>query len=221
MATRTPSQRPPNTVYGAHRDETIIVLGNSASLRGMDHAIFDEFTTIGVNRILRTYEPVYLFVVDQSVIRDEFERMNESDCIKLIWPNAMSSKMKKLYRGPWISTGPMVGEKCGGDPTSTDGPLCIPPAGNSSYEAAHLAMRMGASRIAFAGVDMYWPPGKDTHFFGSGHKAGCKLPKADENIEAFARMKQLYSHIGVEMCSVSPWDTPFRRRMGYVPLEEL
>lgn len=206
---------PPESVYGRHAGETIIVIGNSASLSGMDLQVFDGYTTIGLNRLLRVYRPIYLMVVDQSVLRAEHARMSEAsgDVQMLIYPLAMTSTMLRLYAGPWISTGPM-NSTC--DPTALRGPIHICTRGNSAYEAVQIAYRMGAKRILLAGVDMYWPPGKDSHFFGSGAKEGCTLMQEDAIRKDFLRLKGLYAALGVEMCSISPWKTRFRDMMGYI-----
>jgi len=216
MSVKNPNN--PTQIYGRHKDETIIVLGNSASLNGMDLDEFDCFTTLGVNRILRMYEPTYVMVVDHSVIRAEAKRLSKFEGDVLIFPGSMSSAMKSLYKGPWISTGLMTSNA---DPCAKKGPLQIPQRGNSAYEAAQIAMRMGASRIALAGVDLYWPPGKDTHFFGSGKKEGCSLCMEENLISDFANLKKSYGYMGIEIVSISPWKTPFRDRIGYIPIEEL
>jgi hypothetical protein len=216
---RTTDGAPPETVYGQHVGETIVVIGNSSSLNGMDLELLDSFTTIGLNRILRIYDPIYLMIVDNSVMRDEAQRLAEFSGILLAYPGVMSSKNRRIFSGPWVSTGKMTGQ-C--DPCAKKGPIHIcRSGGNSAYEAAQIAYRMGAKRIALAGIDMYWPPGQDSHFFGSGSKAGCKLHKPEDKIADFGRLKDQYAQGGVEMFSISPWDTPFRKRMGYIDVVNL
>jgi len=193
-------------------------MGNSASLDEMDLDEFDGFTTIGVNRILRLYEPTYVMIVDGSVIQQEYSRLGAYRGKVLLYPGAMNTRMQQLYPGPWISTGYMSGTA---DVCSKKGDIHIPSRGNSAYEAAHIAMRMGAKRIAFAGVDMYYPPLKKTHFFGMGAKEGCSMSKVEEIINCFAEMKRSYKCMGIDVVSVSPWNTPLRQRLGYIPLSEL
>jgi len=206
-------------LYGRHAGETIIVVGNSSSLNEQNLDLMDAFTTLGLNRILAFYEPTYYMAVDQSVMRDEHERINETTATRLFYHGLMNSKNRILCPGPWVSTGPMTGQA---DPRAKTGPIHIcRGGGNSAYEAVQIAMRMGAVRIALAGVDMYWPPGHPSHCFGSGAAVGCKLPYPDKKIEDFALLKKQYARGGIEMCSVSPWDTPFRKVMGYTPLEDL
>lgn len=216
------NSKKPNDIaqlYGKHKDETIVVIGNSSSLNEMDLTLLDSFTTIGLNRILRAYEPIYLMVVDTSVIYVEAPRMNDSESIKLIYPGAMNSRARSMYTGAWISTGPMT-ELC--DPTALNGPIHIGKGGgNSAYEAVQIAHRMGAKRIALAGVDMYYPPMKPSHMFGDGSKEGCKLPEPDKKIADFGALKKMFAMIGVDMFSISPWKTKFREVMGYVPAEDL
>ena len=208
----------PTQIYDKHKGETILIIGNSKSLDGMDFDEFDCFTTIGINRILRVYEPTYLMLADMSVIKDEHERMKAYEGTILMFPGITGSAGKRYYDGPWVSTGPMAGRV---DHCSKTGPIRIPSRGNTAYECAQIAMRMGASRIAFAGVDLYWPPGKDSHFFGSGAKAGCSIGLVDELTEDFSKMKADYATMGIEMVSVSPWKTKLRERLGYIPIEEL
>ena len=205
---------------GKHRGETVVVIGNSSSLSEMDLSILDGYTTLGVNRLLRVYEPNYLLVVDKSVLRDECERMKQfQDRVTyLIYPGTMGSDGLRMYDGPWIDTGPMVGDK---DPTATSGPIDIGKVGNSGYEACQIAFRMGAARILIAGIDLFWPSTADTHCFGSGHEAGCRLHKPEVICESFGEMKRLYAQCGVELLSISPWDTPLRRRVGHLDVNSL
>ena len=218
MNPRMRNGNPPSSVYGRHEGETIIVIGNSSSLLENDMDEFDGYTTIGVNRILQTYEPTYLFVVDRSVMESEHARMMESPSIKLIYPGAMSSRYRKLYTKAWTSL-PHMDQRSA--TTAKTGNIHIPDGGNSGYEAIQMAYRMGASRIALAGIDMYWPPRKHSHFFGDGHAAGCRMPLVEKKIEAFKSLKQDYIDVGVELFSISPWKTEFRDKMGYVPQADL
>jgi len=208
------------TLRDKHQGETIIVIGNSSSLNKMDMGIWDGYTTIGTNRLLRTYEPTYLLVVDKSVLRDEHERMMAAQdrVTYLLYPGMMGSEGRQMYPGPWLDTGPMIG---GADPTSKTGPIDIGRVGNSGYEATQIAFRMGARRILLAGIDLFWPTSGKTHSFGSGKEAGCRLHKPDEITEDFATLKQLYAHCGVELTSISPWSTPLRRRLGFLDPESL
>ena len=207
-------------LVNAHKGELVFVLGNSDSLNELDMSLMSKFTTIGVQRILETYEPNYAFIVDQSVIRDEYERMNDvCDRIPIIlYPYHMSSKMRKLYDGPWISSGPMSHNV---DREKKTGPIHIPPSGDSGYEATQLAYRMGASTIALAGIDLHWPRGKNTHSYGDGKARGAKLRMPKEKTEAFRQLKQIYKRRGVGLVSVSPWQTPLRTALGYTPLPDL
>lgn len=204
----------------AHQNELVFVLGNSASLNELDLSLLSGYTTIGVQRILEVYEPTYVFIVDQSVIRDQYERMNAvSGRIPLIlYPNHMGSKMRKLYGGEWISSGPMTHNA---DREKKHGPIHIPPSGDSGYEATQVAYRMGARTIALAGIDLHWPRGKETHCYGDGAARGAKLRLAKEKTESFRQLKQIYKRRGVGLVSVSPWQTPLRDAIGYTPLPTL
>jgi len=96
----------------------------------------------------------------------------------------------------------------------------MPPCGGSGYEAACIAYRMGAKTIAMIGEDLYWPKGK-THCFGSGKSRGCKLGDSKKKLESFRELKQIYKRRGVGLVSVSPWKTPLRDALGYIPLPTL
>lgn len=203
-----------------HKGELIFVLGNSSSLNELDLSLLTEFTTIGVQRILETYEPSYVFIVDNKVIEDQYEYMNAvSGRIPLIlFPWKMGSKMRALYPGPWISSGNIHPS---GNPESKTGTLAMPPCGGSGYEAACIAYRMGAKTIAMAGEDLHWPRRKDTHSFGSGKARACKLGNSKQKVEYFRKLKQIYKRRGVGLVSVSPWQTPLRDALGYTPLPDL
>ena len=204
----------------AHKNELVFVLGNSSSLNELDLSLLSEFTSIGVQRILETYEPSYAFIVDQSVIRDQCHRMNAvSGRIPIIlYPYHVSSSMRKLYTGPWISSGKMAHN---GDREAKTGPIHIPPSGDSGYEATQVAYRMGATTIALAGIDLHWPKGKQTHSYGSGKERGAKLRTPKEKTECFRELKRIYKRRGVGLVSVSPWKTPLRDALGYTPLPTL
>ncbi len=206
------------TVYRKHRGKLVFILGNSASLNELDLNLLKPHVSIGVNRILRTFTPTYLFVVDRSVIKDEHKRMMKSKCDKIIFRLAMDGQCRGLYPGPYIEIEQMSNA---GKPTTLQGPIHICRGGNSGYEACHVAYRMGAACIALAGMDMYWPKKGKSHFFGPGRAAGCSLHNPAEKVEDFRYMKHLYRKHGVEMVSVSPWRTHFRHVMEFMPLEKL
>ncbi len=209
-----------DNLVDTHKGELIFVLGNSASLNELDLSLLTEYTTIGVQRILQTYEPNYVFIVDQSVIWDEYERMT-AVCSRIpiiLYPNHMGSKMRGLYRGPWISSGPMSHSA---DRSVKRGPIHLPTSGDSGYEATQIAYRFGARTIVLAGLDLYWPRGKKTHSFGNGAASGCKLRMAKEKVECFRQLKQIYKREGIRLVSVSPWQTPLRDALGYTPLPDL
>ena len=211
---------PLSKLIGRHDGETIIVIGNSRSLNEMDMGVMDDYTTIGVNRLLRTYTPNYLLVVDKSVIRDEHENMCEfqDDCEMLIFPGVMSSVALSWYPGDWWNTGPMTGNA---DPVSKTGPIHIGQRGNSAYEATQIAYRMGAKRILLAGVDLHWPTSGDTHSFGNGKSLGCKLRDPDLIIDDFCSLRDQLALKKVELTSISPWNTAFRKRLGYLNPSEI
>ncbi len=210
--------RPMKSLYRRHRGKLVFVLGNSASLNELNLELLKPHATIGVNRILRTFTPTYLFVVDRSVIRDEHKRMTASKCEKVIFRLAMNEQSRLLYPGPYTEMEQMSNA---GKPTTEKGPIHICRGGNSGYEACHLAFRMGAACIALAGMDMYWPKKGKSHFFGHGRAAGCSLHDPAAKIEDFRYMKHLYRKQGVEMVSVSPWRTYFRNVMEHISLEKL
>lgn len=203
----------------AHPGSTIIVIGNSASLKAMNLGLFDYFITIGVNRLLRLYRPTYLYTGDKSVTRAEIERMAAYvDTVRLIFAGgAVDAGARRELDGRYVYAGDMKG---GADPARKRGPIDIGPVGNSGYQATQMAYRMGATTILLAGIDLFWPKCADSHFFGKGQNEKCRLRKPDEIRTAFAHLKDLYSQKGVSLASVSPWKTPLRRSLGYIPLEE-
>ena len=120
--------------------------------------------------------------------------------------------------GDWYNTGMMRGDS---DPTSKTGPISIGQRGNSAYEATQIAYRMGARRILLAGVDLHWPSKGDTHSFGNGKALGCKLRDPELIVEDFSKLRDNLALGRIELTSISPWDTPLRRRLGYLSPSEI
>lgn len=203
----------------AHKGETILVLGNSSSLCEMNMYLFDWFTTIGVNRILRAYMPHYVYIGNRSVIHREQTRMREASgrLTFILFGGAMDHDIRRSVGNIYK----IMGFKRGLDPTAKSGFIDMGQGpGNSGYQATQMAYRMGASRILLAGIDLHWPRGRKTHFFGDGSKEGCNLRQPEKIASDFARLKALYNDKRVSLCSVSPWDTPLRRILGYADIED-
>lgn len=206
-------------LYGKHAGQPIFVLGNSYSLKEMDLTPLKDYVTIGVNRILSTFTPTYLFVVDRMVIHDEWQRMNAAvgKVQILLFPSALSCAARGLYKGAYIEIPPIT---CKVDPRTKTGPISIGRVGNTSYEAAQVAYRMGASEIIFAGLDLSYQPFKPTHCVGFTPSC-AKMRDPARQVEQFGELKNLYKGCGVEVFSCSPWKTKLRKVLGYVPLPEL
>ena len=208
-----------DNLYGKHAGQPIFVMGNSYSLREMDLTPLNDFITIGVNRILTVFQPTYLFVVDRMVVHDEARRMAAAvpKTTILLYPSALSCAARGLYKGPYLTIPPIT---CKVDPRTKMGALSIGRVGNTCYEAAQLAYRMGAREIIFAGLDLSHQPFKPTHCMGFTPSC-CKMRDPDKQVEQFRELKQLYEECGVEVFSCSPWKSKLRKALGYVPLADL
>lgn len=159
--------------------------------------------------------------VDESVLKDQYKLMQRAmdrGTSLLLYNGAITSKTGGLLDGPYVDIGALSPDS---DVLSKSGPMVFCESGNTALYAIHLAYRMGASMIAMAGVDLYWPPGRRSHAFGSGKERGCKNNAVPQKIAVFKTMAMKYAEVGVKLVSVSPWDTRLRRAVGYTPLPEL
>lgn len=206
-----------STLVDRHQGETIVIYGNSGSLLKTDLKPLKQFTSIGVNRILRLLWPTYFYTCNDSVIHDESERMKAAveTVTMILFPGLMSTRNKKFIPldFPHVSTGPIAfhGEflkKSGTLDAGRD-------TGNSSYQSAQIAYRMGAKRIVLAGNDLTTVHRQPSHFYGAAAK-NCKMGITKMKVEDWSRMNSGYRHAGVELVSCSPWKSPLRDVVGYV-----
>lgn len=212
------------TLNGKHSGETIFVLGNSTSLKDMDMSLLEPFITIGVNRILRLMKPTYLYIVNKSVIDSDHESILAAveKLTVILYPGAFNSKtVQWLGRDFPHIKGPHLPHH--GDPTKRSGPMPMGRGGgNSGYQAAQIAYRMGAKRIVLAGQDLISRSKRQSHFYGDGGTLyKCRLGAVRLKVEDFAAMKRLYQAQGVELTSCSPWKSALRTAVGYTPLSSI
>jgi len=200
-----------------HKNKPIIILGNSASLNELDLSLLNRAITIGVQRILRVYEPTYVLIADNEVIKQESERLKAcAGKVQFIFaPEHMNAETRKFYDGPWISRGRRVP---GADLMNKNQPLPIPLSLNSGFEAVGIAYRMGARCIAIAGIDLWWPSNRPTHCFGDGKSCGCRLSGTQAVYNAFITLRRMLKGHGIDLLSVSPWKTPLSSALGHMSL---
>lgn len=219
MRARNEAQ-PFSALHGRHQGEIIVVLGNSSSLCDMPPGCLDSHITLGVQRILETFIPDYTYVVDARVLLEQAKNLAAASgrTRALLYPTTLSSDGRKAYKGTYLAI-PHI--RSGVDPLAQKGPIAIGATGNSGYQATQLAYRMGPAVIALAGIDLFWPVGRDTHSFGSGKERRCRLGDVDGLIRDFLHLKQGYAKRDVILTSVSPWKTRFRSAIGYTPIDAL
>jgi hypothetical protein len=85
-------------------------------------------------------------------------------------------------------------------------PGCIRSGYNSGYQALHIAVQAGATRVLLCGYDMRWI-GRQSHWFGS-HPAQLvdsdPLVFARRFVPAFATISRTLKEMGVEVINCTP-----------------
>ena len=191
-----------------HRGRTIVVCGCGTSLN--DFTEPDRFITIGVNDAGRRFNPTYLVVVDPQsrFSADRFRYVAESRARAIFTPCDLGITHPHIVRFG-------LGRKGGVDFDRDD---VVDYTSNSPYVAALIAIRMGASRVALAGVDF-----ADDHFFGATGRTRFRLPRIDEEYAAWrrgggARCRDRESEhlepVDVPRCHSTSLDEPAGRRRG-------
>jgi len=170
-----------------HRGRTIVVCGCGPSLN--DFTEPDRFITIGVNDVGRRFDPTYLVVVDppSRFSADRFRHVAESRARAIFTPCDLGITHPHIVRFG-------LGRKGG---VNFDRDDVVDYTSNSPYVAALIAIRMGASRVALAGVDF-----SDHHFFGATgrHPLARQLPRIDEE---YRRLAAAAASRGVEIVNLS------------------
>jgi hypothetical protein len=226
-------------LHGAHKGETIIVVGNAPSLAETDLSALDRFVTIGCNRILMhdTFRPTYLVCSDRRPYKEEIDsgRLEKhSDSVKMLFSTtiydpaiqchgAPPMEYPKFPWHPWrvgVSSSPF-------NWTTFDEPLCS--FASISGPMIQAAVIMGATRIGIVGIDMQTPPSAkrgSTHFYKNeglweGYNKDLKARKPGDPVvrdSSLKRYKEAFHELGtkgIDIYNVSPWDwTRFSREFG-------
>jgi len=222
-----------NTVTGK-----MLVVGNSFSLEGLDLAA--GIPAISCNRILRhpTFVPTYLMMADREAYiqeRDEDRllryvmtggKLMLSETIfdpEIIGRRADKDKSREYPAQPepgFLHYRWRVGAWHTKPNFETFGDLLCSCA-NICGPMLQAAVIMGAREIGVVGVDMMWPDGKDSHFYGDGKEVGAfKFVSLPQILATFRKMRNELETMGIKVWNLSPYkNTPFGRVFNHQDYE--
>jgi len=233
------SKQDTSELVGAHKGETIFVVGNAPSLNDTDLTrVSDRFVTIGCNRILLhpTFKPTYLFGSDRRPYYAEIDNGNlgkNADAIKIMLSTTIFDPAISCYNTqaaqepsfrwyPWrvgVSSSPF-------NWTNFSEPLCS--FGSITGPMIQAAVIMGAARVCIVGVDMQVPKtekGETIHFYKhEGNWEGYRtMPEMepggaiinDKSVEVYRRAFRELGKMGVSVFNLNPWiNTRFSTLFG-------
>jgi hypothetical protein len=191
-------------------------MGNSPALNHVDLSLLDDIFTIGVNRILRVYNPDVVLLVDVVIMKQERESLEKHDGKLFMWegmrkhqkiaeikfPNALYfklSSLKEVRENTWAEKPP--------------GP--IRRVGTTPPYALQLAVLAGCNPIGVIGVDHTANnPGKNekTHFYGNGRREGSTGggPFTGRNEDFWKSADTWAKSHGTSIYNLTPFDdSPF------------
>lgn len=138
--------------FNSLHNQDVIVCGLGPSARSIPPATFANHWVIGVNNM-----PDYTFISpDFLVLIDPYEKYK----LEGRWPNIQSTKAKVIFHWEDLPLAHPVMAKidlhiASHDPIAGMGtPTGIPAWKHTPHVAAALAVRMGAKRVLFVGVDL-------------------------------------------------------------------
>ncbi len=225
------------TLDGIYKKSTIVIMGNSITLRKMDLTPLMKFVTIGCNRGLRMYPwPEYLMVGDREPFcqeRDDgrYKRFTEFGGVLLGTDSLFQPEV--LLRGPYSEINRraqpppdfrvhvyMIGAKH----INLDSfKRAVASCQNVSGSLIQAAAIMGANRIISVGIELKWPEKGESHCFPwaaklGAHRQRISIPTTQRN---FYEMKEQFRKRGVEFLNLSPVKKcPFADVWGNYPYEK-
>ncbi len=219
--------------------KTVIVMGNSSTLKSMNLAPLAGLPVVGCNRALRwtKFSPNYLVIADREAYcqeRDEGRLATATENgIKLLLAESLFDPMVFLrgpYRNPYRRAQPVpefpayvypIGPKVKVGNWDYDGVVAgkvklpfsfdsfntpLVTCQNVSGSMLQAAVILGATTIAFIGVELKWPRKGDSHCYGHGTAVGAYEP-AGSIQKILASMKQAKAILekrGVRVVNLSP-----------------
>jgi len=213
-----------NTVKGK-----MVVVGNSFSLKGMDLSQI-HCPTISCNRILKheTFVPTYLMMSDREAYIQERDQgrlslYSEEGGNLLLSTTIFDPSIKgkradkdktREYPAQPEPTFPWYSWRVGAWHTKPnfdtfDDLLCS--CANIFGPMLQAAVILGARDIGVVGVDMMWPSGGDSHFYGAGSKVGAfKFVSARTSLRLFKNLRNELEIMGIKVHNLSPkTNSPF------------
>ena len=209
----------------------MVVVGNSFSLDEVDLSLI-TCPTVSCNRILRhpTFVPKYLLMSDREAY------IQERDAGRLL---LYASEGGHLFLSKTIFDPKVIGRRADKN-KSREHPFQPEPdfdwygfrvgawhtkpnfetfadllcsCANIFGPMLQAAVILGAREVGVAGVDMVWPKGQKSHFFGYGKEVGAfPFVSLDTILRLFRKMKDELETMGIKVWNLSPREnTPFGR----------
>lgn len=207
--------------------DSIVLLGNSPAIGLVDLADLRRVETMGVNRILRAFEPTCYVTFDDMIVTTEQRWLTDAKCSMLLWDGMDRKLLPEIFRR---TSTRLVALRA-----KTDEPWLLWPknahdrliwVGNSIGYTIQLAVLMGYKTIGVLGVDFTANQiRKDgprlharTHFYGAGYRYRSSGGGAlDGRPLEFLREAPAWAEsLGASLINLSPYDdSPFTTMLGW------
>lgn len=139
---------------GALRGQPVFVLGNGPSLVEHDLSLLNRCFTIGVNRVLKVFDPTILLWQDAEIYRDFADAIKQSRAVKICRDRCDRAGLYHHF------------EVKSADYAFGPSPRLLSGLGCSGALAVELAVAMGAGSIVLLGMDCDYDKTGATDFYG-------------------------------------------------------
>ncbi len=201
-------QEPDWLGFDGHRG---VVLGNSPAINELPLELLDRCLTIGVNRILRAYNPHYLLICDDKIMEDEKDYLANYEGRLLLW-DGLNPRHADQFQRPNVRSYALA---LGSSPNEWNWPSnpkeALIRAGNTGCYAIQMMALFGVRKIGVAGIDFSAPDlkvgAKDTHFYGDGRQMGSTGGgNFQGHVKDFFELAvPRYKSRGVDLFNLSPY----------------
>jgi hypothetical protein len=217
---------------GAHRGRTIVIMGNSSTLKKFDLSPLSKYVVIGCNRAL--FRPIglkmdYLMVADREPYCQERDsgRLAEfasnggvvlgSDSLfdpRICLRGPYSNKNRRAQPVPDF---PVHVYPIGGGPEYKTFAHSLASFANICGSLVQAAIIMGAKRIVSIGIELKWPARGPSHHFGDGRKVGAYPQRTSipGTVRCLQGAKKECERRGIKFFNLSPVkECPFASVFG-------
>lgn len=209
---------------------TCYILGNSSSLERVDLAglAASRVPSIGVNRLLRVFRPVFLLLADKPVLAEEHPRLSTAKPRLLAWRGltallgslapGMDVRTWETWGGPF-SRGWRPNRKVRWEPRWTRGAFWQ--TGNTGTYALEAAAMIGYRDLRMLGIDLRFDLPR-SHFFGEnvnlkGRRITYTAKQIKSVVQGYREVVEGLRGLGCRVTSESAYDGPLD---AFIPRSE-